>query len=409
LGALVDILGARAMASETKARGLHWLLTAACLVVVVAGLRQAQALVVPLVISAFLAALSAPLVVWLHRRKVPPAVSVPLVVLIVVAMLLCFAGLLVGTGKAFVAAFPRYQARLDELSGGAIAWLRSCGVELNWQLLQGAVRPEAAVKILDRTLSGLTDAVSYTLLVLFTMVFMLFEVTGLPGKLRAALGDPEADLGRFEKVTTEIKNYIVIKTYVSLATGLLVWVLLAALDVDFALLWGVLAFLFNYIPTFGSIVAAVPPVLLALVQHGVAVSAMVAGGFVGINLVIGNVVEPQLMGRRLGLSTLVVFLSLFFWGWLWGVPGMLLSVPLTMTVKIALENDESWHWIAALMDSAPSPAPRRLPPTSSGAPRAVAQPAAPSTSPATDQVQEQLVSPADEQRRATDNADNDAG
>ena len=341
------------MRTEPKQRGLRFLLTAAGVVLLVAGLKHAESLVVPFVVSAFLAALTAPVVVWLDRHRVSPGLSVPLVVLVVLGLLFGFVGLLVGSGNAFVAAFPRYQARLGELFAGLSDWLRTQGIELNWDLLRSAVKPESVVSVFDKTLSGLVNAVSYTLLVIFTMVFMLFEVTGLPTKLRAAIGDPEADLGHFQKVTSEIKSYIVIKTYVSLGTGILVWLLLALLGVDFALLWGVLAFLFNFIPTIGSIIAAVPPVLLGLVQHGFGVAAAVLGGFVVINMVIGNVVEPQLMGRRLGLSTLVVFLSLVFWGWLWGAAGMLLSVPLTMVVKIALENDEDWHWLAVLMDPAP--------------------------------------------------------
>ncbi len=360
------------MRTEPKQRGLRFLLTAAALVLLVAGLKQAESLVVPFVVSAFLAALTAPVVVWLDRHRVTPALSVPLVMLVVLGVLFGFVGLLVGSGNAFVAAFPRYQARLGELFGGLSDWLRTHGVELNWDLLRSAVKPESVVSVFDKTLSGLVDAVSYTLLVIFTMVFMLFEVTGLPAKLRLALGDPEADLGHFQKVTTEIKSYIVIKTYVSLGTGVLVWLLLAVLGVDFALLWGVLAFLFNFIPTIGSIIAALPPVLLGLVQHGFGVAAAVLGGFVVINMVIGNVVEPHLMGRRLGLSTLVVFLSLVFWGWLWGAAGMLLSVPLTMVVKIALEHNEEWHWLAVLMDPAPSGKARRSiapPPNSSEAER----------------------------------------
>jgi len=279
------------------------------------------------------------------------------VVLLVLGLIFGFVGLLVGTGQAFVAAYPRYQARLAELFGGVSAWLGGHGVALDWNLVRSTVRPDAAVKILNTMLAGLTDAVSYTFLVIFTMVFMLFEVSGLPRKVRAALGDPHADLGRYTKVTHEIKDYIVIKTYASLATGLLVWILLEVLDVDFALLWGVLAFMCNFIPTIGGIIAAVPAVLLALVQHGVGTSAMVLGGYVIINLAILNLVETRLMGKRLGLSTLVVFLSMVSWGWLWGAAGMLLSVPLTMVVKIALENDEDWRWVAVLMD----PAPRDVP------------------------------------------------
>jgi predicted PurR-regulated permease PerM len=347
-------------------RGLRLLLTAACLVVVVAGLKAAGPLLVPLVISALLAVLMSPLVTWLDRRRVPTAVSLLVAVAIVLAAILGVAGFFGGSVNAFVAAMPRYQERLDAVLSGASGWLQAQGVPFSWQGLRQVVNPTAVMGAVSGTLSGLAGVVSDTLLVILTMVFMLLEVTGLAAKVRAAIGDPTADLGRFEKVTVEVKNYIVIKTYVSLGTGLLVSLLLLLLGVDFPLLWGVLAFLLNYVPTIGSIIAALGPVLLAFIQHGAGISLVVLGGFVVINMAVGNVIEPQLMGKRLGLSTLVVFLSLVFWGWLWGPAGMLLSVPLTMIVKIALENSESWRWVAVLMDPPPTVRARASRPPRSG-------------------------------------------
>ena len=128
-------------------------------------------------------------------------------------------------------------------------------------------------------------------------------------------------------------------------------VLLALIGVDYPVLWGALAFLLNFIPNIGSIIAAVPPVLLALIQLGVAQAALVAGGFLVINMAIGNFLEPRYMGQGLGLSTLVVFLSLVFWGWVLGPVGMLLSVPLTIAVKIALEVRPDTRWMAIMLGS----------------------------------------------------------
>jgi len=133
--------------------------------------------------------------------------------------------------------------------------------------------------------------------------------------------------------------------------GLWCWIL----GVDFPVLWGLLAFLFNFIPNIGSILAAVPPVLLALVQFGIGRTLAVAGGYVAVNMVVGNVIEPMVFGRKLGLSNLVVFLSLVFWGWIWGPVGMLLSVPLTMVVKLALEHSEQYHWVAVLLGPTSDP------------------------------------------------------
>ncbi len=124
-----------------------------------------------------------------------------------------------------------------------------------------------------------------------------------------------------------------------------------ALGIDFPVIWGLLAFLLNFIPNLRSIIAAVPPVFLGYIQFGIGRAVLVAAGFGVVNLIFGNVVEPKFMGRKLGLFPLVAFLSLVFWGWVWGPVGMLLSVPMTMVVKIALESNPSTRWISILLDS----------------------------------------------------------
>jgi predicted PurR-regulated permease PerM len=157
-----------------------------------------------------------------------------------------------------------------------------------------------------------------------------------------------------------VNHYLVIKAVMSLITGLVIAVYLTVLGVDFAIVWGALAFFMNFVPYIGSIIAAVPAVILSLIDAGPVVSLAVAGGFVVVNLIVGNVLEPRYMGRGLGLSTLVVFLSLIFWGWVFGPVGMFLSTPLTMIVKIALENDPKSRWISVLL-SAQAPERRTSP------------------------------------------------
>jgi predicted PurR-regulated permease PerM len=148
-----------------------------------------------------------------------------------------------------------------------------------------------------------------------------------------------------------MKRYMVIKTLISLATGILIALWLHILGVDYPILWGFLAFLLNYIPNIGSLIAAIPAVILALIQLGPGSSIMVIVGYTAVNFIVGNIIEPRLMGRKLGLSTLVVFLSLIFWGALLGLVGAILSIPLTMTLKFAFESGESTKWIAVLLGS----------------------------------------------------------
>jgi predicted PurR-regulated permease PerM len=155
---------------------------------------------------------------------------------------------------------------------------------------------------------------------------------------------------------------MVIKTSISLAVGVLIWLWLSILNVDFPILWGFLAFLLHYVPNVGALIAAVPTVFLALIQFGIGRAVLTAVGYLAVEFMLGNVVEPMLMGRRLGLSTLVVVLSLIFWGSLLNLIGVVLCIPLTMTVKFACENNKSTRWIAVLLGPEMSPA--QVPPAS---------------------------------------------
>jgi len=337
---------------EARSGGGRGLLTAASLVVVGAGLKAIQSLAIPFLISVLLAILCTPVVSWLRRRRLPAAIAVPLVVVVLLGVFFAFGAVLGGSVKGFADAVPRYQERLDSLGNSVEGWLEERGVTVGELEVGKVLRPGALLDLLGKGLVGLLSALSNTLLVILTLLFILLEAAGLPVKLRAAFGDrPGAGLGRLAKATREVQKYLGIKTAISAATGAILAAWLAVLGLDFALTWGFLAFLLNFIPSIGSIIAAVPAVLLALVQVGPGTAALVAIGFVVVNMTLGNIVEPHLMGRTLGMSTLAVFLSLLFWGFLWGPVGMFLSVPLTMVMKIGLENSRDLRWVAVLLDS----------------------------------------------------------
>lgn len=338
-------------------RGARFLILAASLVVVVAGLKAAAPLILPFLVAVFLAVISIPLLTWLQQRKVPTALAVIITVLVDIAVLAAL-GLVVGRSvNEFTAAAPRYQQRIQGLVSAVMGALEARGVDTSqWQPVQ-FLNPGALFDMVGSTLSAVTSVLSNTFLVLLTLIFILFEATAFPRKLRAAFGGRSEYTDRFAVVTRQIQRYLAIKTLISLATGVFAGLWVGLLGLGVPLLWGLIAFIFNYIPNLGSIIAAVPPILLALVQFGVWRAVGVAAGYVAINVVLANFLEPYLMGRRLGLSTLVVFMSLVFWGWVWGPVGMLLSVPLTMVVKIALENTADLRWIAVMLD--PNPAERK--------------------------------------------------
>jgi predicted PurR-regulated permease PerM len=335
-------------------RGARFLVVAASLIIVVAGLREASQLILPFLTAVFLAVVSLPVMAWLRKHKVPTPLAV-LITVAVAATVVSVLGAVVGRSvNEFAQVAPQYQARLQELTAGVLSWVEGLGLPALESSLLDYANTDALVNLLGNTLGALAAILSNTFLVLLAVIFILFEAAGFRAKFRVAFGEREASMARFSQMTHQVQNYLAIKTMVSLSTGVLAGVWVWALGLDFPLLWGLVAFIFNFIPNLGSIFAAIGPVLLAIVQFGPARALVVAIGYVAINVVFGNVVEPLLLGRRLGLSTLVVFLSLVFWGWLWGPMGMLLSVPLTMVMKIALENTEDLRWIAVMLDANPS-------------------------------------------------------
>jgi predicted PurR-regulated permease PerM len=211
--------------------------------------------------------------------------------------------------------------------------------------------PEWAMGLIRTMLAEIGQWLSNATIILITVIFMLLEASRLPAKVRAALGQDGAQQSHLDDIVENIRRYMMIKTSTSLLTGGMVTVLVYFLGLDYFLLWGLLAFMFNYVPSIGSIIAAIPAVVLALVDEGLGIAVGTAFGYLAINCLISYVIEPRFMGEGLGLSTLVVFLSLVFWGWVLGTIGMLLSAPLTMMVKIILQDFEETRSIAVLLSS----------------------------------------------------------
>ena len=185
-------------------------------------------------------------------------------------------------------------------------------------------------------------------IVVLVAIFILLEGSALPDKVSRLPGFSSAAWARLSQIVADLRRYMFLKTVMSLLTGALVALWLLLLGVDFAILLGMLAFALNYIPVIGSIVAALPGILLAFIEFGLGTGVITAVGYVVINVGIENGIEPRYLGNGLGLSPLVVIVSVLFWGWVLGPMGMLLSVPLTMSLKIALESDEGTRWLAVL-------------------------------------------------------------
>lgn len=332
--------------------GLKIVIMLGMLVIILTGIRFAADIIVPFILALFIAVVLSPLVQRMVKLRVPRVLAISLLVIIIVmAMVLLLAYL--GTSLNELArTLPQYRSSLVIPLKNLEPWLVRLGIGVSVDEMVKYIDPNAAMTLITNLLAQLTNAMSSIFLLLLTVVFMLLEVPQLPTKFQQIMVRPVEGMAAIQRAIDSVSHYLVLKTAISLVTGLVVWGMLATLDVRFAFIWGLLAFALNYIPNIGSVLAAIPPIIQVLAFGGLYDALVVLAGYLIINLVFGNILEPRIMGRGLGLSTLVVFLSLIFWGWLLGPVGMLLSVPLTIIVKIALEQSVGGQSIAILLGDA---------------------------------------------------------
>lgn len=395
----------------------RFLVTAAAFVIVVAGMRAAVEIIIPFLLAIFLAIIFTPALFWLRRKGFSTVFAI-----LSVSLVIMLAGLLIGTILTtsiadFTNDLPKYTNQLNNdiqsLEKQWNLWLEQQREKLNLDGENKDVSPEenellpadaseeapdqfitengtprdyapevlasdppkqpltisqlldaqAGVKLMARLLEQLGAILAKGFLIYLTTIFILLEASILPGKIKAAMKNNTETFDNLASIADDVKKYLAMKTIISLATGVFIMTWLIVLKVKYPIVWGLIAFLLNFVPNIGSIVAAVPATILALLQLGPGGAALTALGYLLVNTIIGNFVEPRLMGERLGLSTLVVFLSLVFWGWVLGPIGMLLSVPLTMTVKIALQSHPESSKLAILLDSQKPPLRRKKVPS----------------------------------------------
>jgi AI-2 transport protein TqsA len=335
-------------------RAIRFLVIAASLVIIAWGIHQAQAVLALFLVSVFLAVIGTPQVLWLQRKRFPSTVAV-LVVIAEMIVIVLMVGVLVGTSiNSFSDTLPFYQARLQQQVLELKPLLANEHIVAIDKVMLEYLNPGPVMGLAVGLLKGMSSAFSNAVLILLTVSFILLEASSFPIKLRAALGVPLARFPQFAKFAGDITRYMVIQTVISLTVGVLTGIWLFILGVDFAILFGLLAFLLNYVPNVGAVIALIPIVILTFIQFGMGRTALMAAGYVVVTFILGNVVQPRLMGQKLGLSTLVVFLSLLFWGSLLGPIGMVLCVPFTMALKFALERSDDTRWIATLLGREPS-------------------------------------------------------
>jgi predicted PurR-regulated permease PerM len=328
----------------------YFFIVMASVIIVLAGVKFAASIIVPFLLSLFIAIILSPSYNFFKSKGIPDIFSI-IIVITIFLLLLGFIAKLIGTSvHSFSANIDAYAAQLMVYYSSFSNFAAGFGLEIPVEEITTMFDSRAAMRFFTSIINGLGSIFTNGFVVILTVVFMLLESKNFIYKIRYADSDSET-MRYINAIFAQIKSYMVIKSLISLLTGFIVWLFLSFVGTDYAFLWGVLAFLFNFIPNIGSIIAAVPAVLITLVQLGIWHALGVALFYVVVNISIGSILEPKVMGKGLGLSTLVVFLSLIFWGWLLGIVGMLLSIPLTIMAKIVFDANENTKWLAVLLGS----------------------------------------------------------
>lgn len=328
------------------------LINLASFVIIVTGLYFAKDIVIPFLLALFLAILISPIITYMQKLKIPRIISL-------IVVLLCFFGLFFIIGNVVAKSMANFLTNLPDLQYKFMSFYSDLVLKFSFisdhinfnESIFSYLNPNNIFLATSGALKWSSTIISKTFMVILLFVFMIIETNIFRQKVIYFSNLNSQNKIIVERFISDLKRYLAIKTISSLVTGILVWILLIFLNVSYAPIWGMVAFLLNYIPTIGSIIAAIPAILVALLLNGYVCAFWVTLFYLIINISIGNFIEPKFLGDKLGLSTLVVILSLVFWGFVLGIGGMFLAVPLTMSVKIAMDSNPKTKFMSVLLSN----------------------------------------------------------
>ncbi len=321
----------------------------AALIIILAGVIYAKSIITPFLLALFISIICAQPISWLEKKRIPRWLALIIVILGIFVLFSGFAFLMGNTLSSFSGNLSKYESTLTTISNSFIQYLNEKGLKIPKDQISNLAQPAKILEFTVSTLNKLFYMMGNTFLIFLIILFILMEFESISVKAKAIMSESDKSISYFSAILQNIRNYLIIKSLLCLSVGILIYLALLIIGVDYPLLWALIAGLMNYIPNIGSIISMIPTVLFALVQLGLGGALWTLGSSMLIHSVLGNFIEPRIMGKGLGLSTLVVFLSLLFWGLILGIVGMFLSVPITITIKIILEQNEKTKWLAVLL------------------------------------------------------------
>ena len=312
-------------------------------------MKYAADILAPFLISVSLAIVLAPLLNMLEKRHIPKIVSLIVIILLSSVPIVMFGGYIIAEAHEFAANFHSLSTQFDKALGDFILNLQDMGIPVNQADIENVLAKSNISGIIKNLASQAGTQFSNIFLILFTVAFMLMESQFMHSKVQKILSKSKINIEDGMQIISKINTYFIIKMKTSLITALWALAVLWFYDIRYFYLWAALAFFLNFIPVVGSIFAALPPIILAMMDHGMMTTLWVALWYIIINMVIGNILEPRIMGKGLGLSALIIFLSMTLWGWVLGPTGMILSVPLTMAMQFLFAQYKETEWIALVL------------------------------------------------------------
>ncbi len=330
---------------------VHPLFYIAAVVILAAAVKMSVKVVNPILLAIFFSIIIYHPIDWLKKKGVNGVLSI---IIVIVGLLIIFASLGSAVTRSLVEFshnLPEYKKQLHEITNSSVSYFNDLGINVSQDAVTGSFSASNTFGYASRLIAGIGNLLSQIVLLFLVAAFILGETNSYPIKLKLVLDDPDVSLGNITVITKNIRYYLGIKTITGLIGGTLVTIVLLIMGVQYALIWGIFVLLMRYIPNIGSVIAAIPIMLFVLIQKGVSGVIYAGIAYAAINFIIGQIIEPKFFSRSMNLSTLAVFLSLVFWGYILGDAGMLLAVPITMALKISLETRESTKWLAVMLGS----------------------------------------------------------
>ena len=318
-------------------------------VIIIAGIKMASQIVVILFLAIFISSIFSTLLKVLQKKHIPRIFSYFIILLIIVSLSLMLTYVINISLKDFITNFPVYEEKFKSTVLNLLHYAQDSGFKIDKTKIMETLNFSSFFGFTTNIIGSIGTFLSKFLLVIIGVAFILAEAKSFQTKLKVIFRNDIKKLEHFNLFSFNIQKYFVVKSFTSFLTGFIITIALTFFGVDYPILWGVIAMLFNFVPVFGSIIASIPAIVLAFLNLDLNITIWVIVVYLVINISISNILEPKLMGKELGLSPLIIFFSLIFWGYILGIVGMFLAVPITMTLKIAFDSNQSTRWLGILM------------------------------------------------------------